>query len=115
MTHEGSSRPPDVIQHLRDDLRRHLEHFYASLKLAPPYHSIEQTLMHLSGILKAMSPEEREQVRQDETRQWTVYREAFIAGGLHKKHRGIIRGMRRSGQTADLPRRYEDFLDAVDS
>lgn len=115
MTQEGSSRPGDIIRHLRDDYRRHLEIFYAALKLAPPYHSIEQALLHLSGMLQAMSPEEREQVLLDETRQWTFYREAFTAGGLHKKHRGIIQGMKRAGQTTDLPRRYDEFLNTFDS
>ncbi|WP_447975178.1 hypothetical protein [Nitrospira sp. Kam-Ns4a] len=107
-----STPPPDPIHALRDDFRRCLETFYASLKLAPPYHSVEQAIAHLTSALKALEPAERERVAADPARRWELYRRAFIESGLSQKHRGIIAGLVRSRQTGDLPPDYQPFLDA---
>jgi len=102
----------DAVQFLRDEFRRHLETFYARLKLAPPYHSVEKAIAHLTATLQAMSPEERQRIAGDESLRWAQYRTAFVESGLHLKHRGIIAGLIRSQQTADLPREHQPFLDA---
>ncbi len=52
----------DAIQVLRDDFRSRLEVFYARLKLAPPYHSVEKAIVHLTASLNALAPEERQRV-----------------------------------------------------
>lgn len=99
------------IQALGSEFRRHLGIFYAKLKLAPPYHSVEKALAHLTATLKAMTPEERAKIVADTSLRWAQYRAAFIESGLSQKHRGIIAGLVRSGQV-DLPGEYKPFLDA---
>ncbi|MGH7205614.1 MAG: hypothetical protein ACREI2_05335 [Nitrospiraceae bacterium] len=106
---------PDAIQVLRDDFRSRLEVFYARLKLAPPYHSVEKAIVHLTAALKALTPEERQRIATDPSRQWALYRQAFVESGLNQKHRGIIAGLIRSRQTGDLTSEYEHFLDAFRS
>ncbi len=101
-----------AVQWLRDDFRRHLELFYAKLQLAPPYHSVEKAVGHLTTLLNALSREEQEQIQRDPTRQWALYRVAFVESGLSKKHRGIIAEMVRSRRITDLPSPYGTFLDA---
>jgi hypothetical protein len=100
---------------LRDEFRRHLDIFYATLKLAPPYHSVEQAIAHLTAALKAMTPEERAKLAADPSLRWTQYRAAFVESGLSQKHRGIIAGLIRSGQAGDLPSEYKPLLDAFPS
>ena len=106
---------PDAIQVLRDDFRSRLEVFYARLKLAPPYHSVEKAIVHLTAALNALAPEERQRIAADPSRQWALYRQAFVESGLNQKHRGIIAGLIRSRQTGDLASEYEHFLDAFRS
>lgn len=101
---------PEIIA-LRDEFRGHLELFYATLKLAPPYHSVEKAIVHLTAALHAMTPEERALVAEDQARRWACYKAAFIESGLSQKHRGIIAGLARSGKTG-LPAEYQPFLDA---
>ncbi|MBM4134293.1 MAG: hypothetical protein FJ245_11035 [Nitrospira sp.] len=95
---------------LRDEFRGHLEQFYAMLKLAPPYHSVEKAIAHLTASLKAMAPEDRALVAANPARRWAQYKVAFVESGLSQKHRGIIAGLARSGQTG-LPAEYQAFLD----
>ncbi|MFM8551403.1 MAG: hypothetical protein ACKOCD_03695 [Nitrospiraceae bacterium] len=101
---------PEIVA-LRDEFRGHLEQFYAQLKLAPPYHSVEKAIAHLTGALKAMTPEERALAAADQARRWACYKSAFAESGLSQKHRGIIAGLARSGKTG-LPAEYQAFLDA---
>lgn len=102
----------DVNQGFRQEFRRHLEIFYAKLKLAPPYHTIEKAILALSQSLNQMTLEDRERVVADPALQWAQYRAAFIKSGLNLKHRGIISGMVKAGRTSDLPTEYESFLSA---
>lgn len=99
------------IQTLRNEFRRHLEVFYAKLKLAPPYHSVEKAITHLTAALKAMTPEERARIAADQSLQWAQYRAAFVESGLVLKHRGIIAGLVRSGKV-DLPGEYDPLLES---
>lgn len=107
MTHPAASDP---IQTLREEFRHHLEIFYARLKLAPPYHSVEKAIVQLTAALKALPPEEQARLVSDQAGRWTVYRKAFAESGLNQKHRGIIAGLVKSGQTGDLPKEYEHFF-----
>ncbi|MBI4400537.1 MAG: hypothetical protein HY581_02755 [Nitrospirae bacterium] len=112
------AQPPsqsDPVQLLRDEFRHHLEIFYARLKLAPPYHSVEKAIGHLTAILTAMAPEERQRIAGDESLRWAQYRTAFVESGLNQKHRGIIAGLARSRQGLDLSPEYDHFLDAFTS
>lgn len=102
------------IQALRDEFRRHLDQFYATLKLAPPYHSVEKAIAHLTASLKAMTPEERARVASEPALKWAQYGTAFVESGLSQKHRGIIAGLARSGR-AGLPAEYQAFLDSYRS
>jgi len=105
----------DAVQSLRDEFRRHLNVFYARLKLAPPYHSVEKAITHLTTALQGMAPGERERIAADPALQWEQYRRAFVDSGLHRKHRGIIARLVRSPLTADLPAEHKHFLDAFKS
>ncbi|MDE3018092.1 MAG: hypothetical protein KGO52_03195 [Nitrospirota bacterium] len=96
---------------IRDEFRGHLELFYATLKLAPPYHSVEKAIAHLTAALNAMAPTDRALVAAEPARRWVHYKTAFIESGLSQKHRGIIAGLARSGRTG-LPAEYQAFLDA---
>ncbi len=105
----GSSDP---IKRLGEEFRRHLEVFYARLKLAPPYDSVEKAIKSLTTTVASMSFEERARVLGDRTLTWVQYREAFVDSGLSLKHRGIILGLIRSNQTSELPAEYAAFLEA---
>ena len=98
-------------QAIRDEFRGHLEQFYAQLKLAPPYHSVEKAVAHLTASLKAMAPEEQARLASDPALKWAQYKTAFVESGLSQKHRGIIAGLARSGKTG-LPAEHQAFLDA---
>jgi hypothetical protein len=113
MVSSSTDKPPpsDPIRQLRETFRRHLDTFYATLKLAPPYHSVEQGILHLTKILNALPVEERHRIANDPAAQWTYFREAFVASGLNTKHRGILAGMARRRETLDLPAEYHCLLD----
>jgi hypothetical protein len=100
----------DPVGTLTEDFRRHLEVFYALLKLAPPYESVERALKHFSQSLKAMSLEHRHRIAEDQSLRWDQYRLSFLESGLSKKHRGIIAGLARSGQS-HLPDEYRPWLE----
>ena len=100
----------DPAQQVRDEFRTRLETFYAGLKLAPPYHSVEKAIAQLTASLNAMAPEERTRLAADQAGRWAQYRKAFVNSGLHQKHRGIIAGLAKSGQTGGLSKEYDQFL-----
>src|SRR5918996_3486808 len=100
----------DAVEVLREDFRRNLEIFYARLKLAPPYHSVEKAIGHLTTLLKGVSPADRQRVARDPALQWTYYQRAFAESGLNQKHRGPILGLVRTGRPPDLPPEHDHFL-----
>lgn len=106
----AQSPPSDPVQALCEDFRRHLDLFYAVLKLAPPYHSVEQAVAQLTAALTGMTPEERARLLSDAEARWAQYRTAFAGSGLHRKHRGIIAGLAKAGRTGGLPKEYDHFL-----
>jgi len=81
---------PDSIYRLRQEFRGHLGEFYTHLNLAPPYHSIEKAVQHLSNTLRTKPEEFRQELLHDASKKWAVFQEIFLASGLQKKHRGII-------------------------
>ena len=92
---------PHDCQSLLNDFRQNLEAFYAALKLAPPYDSVEKTIRCLSALLKTKTAEEQKQLLSETALREALYVQAVIHGRLHKKHRGIITGLAR---THDLDR-----------
>ena len=100
----------DPVQTLREEFRHHLDVFYARLKLAPPYHSVEKAIAQLTAALKAMTPEERTRLVSDPAGRWMEYQKAFAESGLNQKHRGIIAGLAKSRQSLDLAPEYDHFL-----
>lgn len=88
--------PLDPIQILRQEFRGHLEQFYTQLTLAPPYHSIEKAVQHLSNTLRTKSAEFQLTLLNNPTNKWEFFQEIFCASGLQKKHRGIILRIARS-------------------
>jgi hypothetical protein len=102
----------DPIKMLGEEFRRHLEVFYARLKLAPPYDSVEKAIKSLTTTVASMPFEERGRILGDPTLTWLQYRQAFVDSGLALKHRGIILGLIRSHQTSELPAEYAAFLEA---
>ena len=100
----------DPLQTLRVEFRQHLERFYAQLKLAPPYESVEKAIRTLTTSLHALPKDEQARITTDPTLQWAQFRQAFEASGLVKKHRGIIAGLARNRSALDLPAEYDHFL-----
>jgi len=80
----------DSIHILRQEYRAHLERFYACLNLAPPYHSIEKAVQHLSNTLRTKPETFRQILLEDPQKKWSLFEEIFQASGLARKHRGII-------------------------
>jgi len=80
----------DSIHILRQEYRAHLERFYAFLGLAPPYHSIEKAVQHLSNTLRTKPETFLETLLEDPQKKWPLFEEIFQASGLSRKHRGII-------------------------
>ncbi len=101
---------PDTLHFMREEFRRHLDVFYATLKLAPPYHSVERAILHLTNRLKALPVPERDRIAADPTSRWEAYRDAIIASGLNQKHRGIIAGLAKNHQALNLPPEYAAIL-----
>ena len=95
---------------LREEFRHHLELFYAQLKLAPPYESVEKAIRSLTTSIHALPPSERARLATDTTARWQHFRQAFESSGLSKKHRGIIAGLARNRSGLNLPDEYDQFL-----
>lgn len=105
-----TASPIDPTLALREEFRHHLETFYAQLKLAPPYESVEKALRSLTTSVRALPPLERARVTTDKTARWQQFRQAFESSGLSKKHRGIIAGLARNRSSLNLPAEYDQFL-----
>jgi hypothetical protein len=98
------------VQALREEFRRHLEIFYARLRLAPPYESVEKAIRTMTAAVCALPKEEQTRILADPALQWERFRLAFETSGLLKKHRGIIAGLARKRSALDLPAEYDHFL-----
>jgi hypothetical protein len=109
MSEPISSTTDDTLA-LREEFRDHLETFYAQLKLAPPYESVEKAIRSLTTSVHALPPLERSRLATDATARWQQFRQAFEASGLSKKHRGIIAGLARNRSNLHLPAEYDQFL-----
>ena len=107
---EPSPPPTDHTLALREEFRHHLETFYARLKLAPPYESVEKAIRSLTTSVHALPPLERARLATDATARWQHFRQAFESSGLNKKHRGIIVGLARNRSDLNLPAEYDLFL-----
>ena len=90
-------------QALLTEFRQNLEDFYAELKLAPPYDSVEKTIRCFSTLLKTKTAKEQGQLLADDSLRWKLHLQAFIASGLQKKHRGIITGLARTEAIQQFP------------
>lgn len=107
---EPTSHTTDHTLALREEFRRHLETFYAQLKLAPPYESVEKAIRSLTTSVHALPASERTRLTTDATARWQQFRQAFESSGLSKKHRGIIAGLARNRSSLNLPAEYDQFL-----
>ncbi len=101
----------DNHQALLSEFRENLEAFYAELKLAPPYDSVEKTLRCLSDLFKAKTAEEQAQVLGDDALKWQLHVRAFVDAGLHKKHHGIITGLARTDALEQFPESLRYLLE----
>jgi len=100
----------DQFHLLQDEFRAHLETFYARLKLAPPYESVEKAIRALTTAVHALPKAEQTRIMSDPAARWEQFRLAFHTSGLSKKHRGIIAGLARDRSAVDLPAEYDHFL-----
>jgi hypothetical protein len=107
---EPTAPQTDHTLALREEFRHHLETFYAQLKLAPPYESVEKAIRSLTTSVHALPPLERASLATDATARWQHFRQAFKSSGLSKKHRGIIAGLARNRSNLNLPAEYDQFL-----
>jgi len=105
---DQSSKTP--VEFLREEFRRHLDIFYAQLKLAPPYESVEKAIRTLTTTVHALPKEEQARIAADAVLQWGLFRQAFESSGLVRKHRGIIAGLARHRAGLPLPAEYDHFL-----
>ena len=100
-----------IEKSLQYDFRQNLEEFYATLKLAPPYHSVEKAMTCLSTLLHEKTAEEQQEISQDQELKWKLYQQAFIESGLSKKHRGIISGLAQTQKLDCFPQEHRYFLE----
>jgi hypothetical protein len=107
---EPTSRTTNDTLALREEFRDHLETFYAQLKLAPPYESVEKAIRSLTTSVHALPPSERARLATNAAARWQQFRQAFESSGLNKKHRGIIAGLARNRSSLNLPAEYDQFL-----
>jgi O-acetyl-ADP-ribose deacetylase (regulator of RNase III) len=107
---EPTAPQTDHTLALREEFRHHLETFYAQLKLAPPYESVEKAIRSLTTSVHALPPVERARLATDATARWQHFRQAFESSGLSKKHSGIIAGLARNRSGLNLPAEYDQFL-----
>jgi len=107
---ESTVSSHDPLQRLREAFRAHLETFYARLKLAPPYESVEKAIRTLTTAVHALPKDEQARIAADPALQWQQFRQAFETSGLVKKHRGIIAGLVRNRAALDLPPEFDHFL-----
>jgi hypothetical protein len=110
MTHETVGQR-DLTLALREEFRSHLETFYARLKLAPPYESVEQAIRFLTTAVHGLPEPQKVRLAQEPALKWDHFQRAFANSGLAKKHRGIIAGFARNRQGLELPPEYDHFLD----
>ena len=93
------------------EFRQNLEAFYAALKLAPPYDSVEKTIRYLSDLFETKTAEEQAQLLDDDSLRGKLHVQAFIDSGLHKKHRGIIAGLARTDAIDQFPESLRYLLE----
>ena len=98
-------------QNLLSEFRQNLEAFYAELKLAPPYDSVEKTIRCLDTLFQTKTAEEQAQLLGDDSLRWELYVQAFMDSGLHKKHRGIITGLARTDAINQFPESLRYLLE----
>lgn len=98
-------------QALLNEFRQNLEDFYAALKLAPPYDSVEKTIRCLDSLVKAKTAEEQAQVLSDNALKRQLHVQAFVESGLHKKHRGIITGLAHTAAFDQFPESLRYLLE----
>ena len=98
------------LHHHLLELREHLETFYSSLGLAPPYHSIEKALTTFGSEFKSKTAQDQQHIHLDEPLKQYMYLHAFIESGLCKKHRGIIAGLLKSSTPPTLGKEYQYLL-----
>jgi len=103
--------PQDNHQALLTEFRENLEAFYAALKLAPPYDSVEKTIRYLSALFKTKTAEEQAQLLGDNALKWQLHIQAFVDSGLHKKHRGIITGLTQTEALDQFPESLRYLLE----
>ena len=108
--------PAHVMSHhdcqaLLNEFRQNLAAFYAALKLAPPYDSVEKTIRGLSALFETKTAEEQAQLLGDDSLRWKLHVQAFIDSGLHKKHRGIITGLARTDAIDQFPESLRYLLE----
>jgi hypothetical protein len=109
MTDPAGSQP-DVTEALRKEFRSHLETFYAQLKLAPPYESVEKAVRALITAVHALPKAEQARIAENTALKWEQFRQAFESSGLSRKHRGIIAGLAKNRARLNLPTDYDRFL-----
>jgi len=107
----ASTPSSDPAAPWKDEFRQQLEVFYAKLKLAPPYHSVEKAITQLTALVRILPADEQGRLAGNSENRRALYRKAFKESGLHQKHRGIIAGLAKSGQGHELPDECRHFLE----
>ena len=87
---DAQSTVSDPSQILKEEFRRHLEIFYAHLKLAPPYESVEKSIRMLTTIVHALPKDEQVRIVSDPTLRWQQFAQAFMHQGLRRSIGGSL-------------------------
>ena len=107
------NQTPDPLAQLQQEYRKELESFYAWLKLAPPYHSVEKAIQCLGQIVKKQSEIQKQEIIETSLLKWSLFQKAFIESGLVNKHRGIIAGLVVHQDLTVIPKSHQYFIQAL--
>jgi hypothetical protein len=80
----------EIRSRLEADFRRRVTLFYRSLRITPPYHSVEKAMLALRDRLKNLPEPDLRAAAADLSSLNALFAQVFIDTGLAKKSRGII-------------------------
>jgi hypothetical protein len=111
----ASPPPATSAAEIRDRLEAAFQErtglFYRSLRITPPYHSVEKARLALRGSLVNLPLPALQSLAEDENAIAALFKQTFIDSGLAKKHRGIITGL-LAGNSERLPEECRALAEA---
>lgn len=78
---------------IEDDFRDRIALFYRSLRVTPPYHTVEKAALALREALASLQDSALQGLQADDAARTLLYVRMIKESGLAQKHRGIIAGL----------------------